>query len=128
MSTTTLQPMFDVEELLAGSGPRARATDKLTSHIAADASQPHMKETKRNILRILDDYGSLVGSEINEQYSLYAARLNWRRPAWDTPRKRAGELAIDGFLDDSETRIAEGNNLPESVYRLTEQGRAAVES
>lgn len=126
MSAATLTPMFDVEELLAGSGPRARKTDKITSHIAADASQEHMKETKRNILRILKDHGSLVGTEINEQYQLYAARLGWRRPAWDTPRKRSGELALDGFLDDSETRIAEGNNLPESVYRLTAKGMEAV--
>lgn len=124
--TDTLTPMFDVEELLTGSGPRARKTDKLTSHIAADASQMHMKETKLHILRIVADCGSLVGTQINELYRTYAARENWRRPAWDTPRKRAGELAIDGYLDDTETRIAEGNNLPESVYRLTDKGREAL--
>lgn len=128
MSAATLQAEFDLEELLTGSGPRARRTDKATSHIAADYSQSSMQETKRNILRILKDHGSLVGTEINEQYQLYAARLGWRRPAWDTPRKRSGELALDGFLDDSETRIAEGNNLPESVYRLTAKGEDAVAS
>ncbi|GAA3730525.1 hypothetical protein GCM10022239_03870 [Leifsonia bigeumensis] len=126
MTTTSLTPMFDLEESVAGSGPRARKTDKVTSHIAADASQVHMKETKRNVLRIVSEHGSLVGSEINEQYLAYAMRKGWRRPAYDTPRKRAGELALDGFLDDSETRIAEGNNLPESVYRLTAKGEAAV--
>lgn len=122
----TLTPMFDVEELLAGSGPRARRSDRVTSHIAADASQVHLHETKQRVLELLNTHGSLVGSEINEQYQLTAARLNWRRVAWDTPRKRAGELATDGFLDDSETRIAEGNNLPEAVYRLTDKGREAL--
>ncbi len=126
MSATTLQPMFDVEELLAGSGPRARATDKLTSHIAADASQLHLHEAKHRILELVAVHQPIVGTELNELYRLASARMNWRRLAFDSPRKRAGELAVDGFLDDSETRIADGNYLPESVYRITAKGLEAL--
>ncbi len=124
--TSTLTPMFEVEELLAGSGPRARATDKVTSHIAADASQVHLQEAKRRILELVAVHQPIVGTELNELYRLASARMNWRRLAFDSPRKRAGELAADGFLDDSETRIADGNYLPESVYRITEKGREAL--
>lgn len=126
MSLDTLQPMFDVEELLAGSGPRARRSDPETSHIAADASQAGLKEAKRNVLQILRDHETLTGTEINEQYSLYAARLNWRRLAWDSPRKRAGELVTDGFLEIAGTRIAEGNFLPESIYTLSLKGLEVI--
>ena len=126
MTSATLQPMFDLEDLLTGSGPRARATDKVTSHIAADASQLHLHESKHRILELVAVHQPIVGTELNELYRLAAARMNWRRLAFDSPRKRAGELAIDGFLDDSETRIADGNYLPESVYRITDKGREAL--
>lgn len=122
-------PIFELEPpqiIMLGDSPRARKSDPVTSHIAADASAVHLHETKQRVLQIVDTHGSLVGSEINEQYQLMAARMNWRRVAWDTPRKRAGELAEDGFLDGSETRTAEGNNLPESLYRLTDTGREAL--
>lgn len=121
--------IFELEPpqiIMVGDSPRVRRSNPVTSHIAADASAVHLHETKRRVLQIVNTHGSLVGSEINEQYQLMAARMNWRRVAWDTPRKRAGELAEDGFLDGSETRTAEGNNLPESLYRLTEMGREAL--
>lgn len=122
-------PIFELEPpqiIMLGDSPRARKSDPVTSHIAADASAVHLHETKQRVLQIVDTHGALVGSEINEQYQLMAARMNWRRVAWDTPRKRAGELAEDGFLDGSKTRPAKGNNLPESLYRLTEMGREAL--
>lgn len=127
--TQSIQPsLFDdlPQIVMNGDSPRARRSDKATSHIAADASASTMKDTKRHVLELINMYGPMVGSEINRRYAGAAPTLGWRRVAWDTPRKRAGELADDGFLDGSETRPADGNNLPESVYRLTERGVAHV--
>lgn len=123
LDTFELEPPQIITE---GDSPRVRTSDPLTSHFAADVSSRHLHETKLRVLQLIDMHESLVGSEVNEQYRLMAARMNWRRVAWDTPRKRAGELAEDGFLDGSETRTAQGNNLPEALYCLTDKGREAI--
>ena len=112
--------------VMAGDSARTRKSDPLTSHIAGDVSSRHMHETKQRVLQIINTHGALVGSEVNEQYVLMAARLNWRRVAWDTPRKRAHELLEDGFLEVESVRTAEGNNLPERAMQLTDAGREAI--
>lgn len=118
-----LQPPQIITE---GDSPRVRRTDPLTSHFAADVSGRHLHETKMRVLQLVAMHGSLVGSEVNEQYRLMASRMNWRRVAWDTPRKRSHELLDEGFLEVSEIRTAEGNNLPERSMRLTDKGREAI--
>lgn len=127
---TSLQPaLFDdvtVPALFPDDSPRVRKSDPLTSHAAADASQAGLKDARHNILQILRDHESLTGTEINEQYSLYSSRLGWRRLSWDSPRKRAGELAKDGFLEIVGTRIADGNTSPESAYTLTLKGLEVI--
>lgn len=129
MTLTETLPIFELEPpqiVMVGDSARTRKSDPVTSHRAADVSSTHLHETKLRVLELLSIHGALVGSEINEQYVLMAARKNWRRVAWDTPRKRAHELLDDGFLEVESVRTAEGNNLPERSMRLTDLGREAL--
>lgn len=109
-----------------GDFARTRKSDPVTSHIAADASQRSMHATKRAVLLIVMQEGEIVGSEINRVYLDRKSRYGWGRIAFDTPRKRAGELAEDGFLEVVDQRPAEGNHLPESTYAITAKGRAVL--
>lgn len=111
---------------LGGDTPRARRTDRVTSHIAADATQATIKVTKLRVLLIVLQEGPILGSELNDLYELRGIRNDWHPIHRDSPRKRAGELADDGFLDASETQQSAGNHLPEAEYRITDQGRAAL--
>jgi hypothetical protein len=112
--------------LPGGDTARTRRTDPATSHRAADVSQETMRLTKVRVLIVVRENGPLVGSEINDLYRFRSARTNWERVAWDTPRKRAGELASDGYLEVVGTRPAAGNHLEESIYGLTDKGRKAL--
>jgi hypothetical protein len=53
---------------------------------------------KAAVLLLVKQEGELTGAELNDLFSLRAARHGWDTYAWDSPRKRAGELAADGFL------------------------------
>ncbi len=111
-----------------GDFARVRRSDPTTSHIAADVSQRSLKQTKFAVLELVLQEGELVGSEINDLYRLRASRHGWRHIAFDTPRKRAGELAADGYLAVVAERPAEGNHLPESTYAITDKGREMLEA
>jgi len=106
--------------------PRARLSDPVTSHIAADATQTALKEAKVRVLHLVQLHQPVAGSQLNELYRLTASRLNWKPLAFDSPRKRAGELAAEGYIEVAEYAIASGNHLPESIYVLTEKGAAEV--
>lgn len=122
-------PLFDIPQIVMnGDHARVGRNDPVTSHIAADVSQRSIKQTKIAVLELVMQEGELVGSEINDLYRLRASRHGWGRIAFDTPRKRAGELAEDGYLDIVDQRPAEGNHLPESTYAITAKGRAVVEA
>ena len=115
-------------QILPDDTARVRQSDPISSHLAADASQRNIKQTKRAVLLIVQQEGEIVGSEINDLYMLRASRSGWDRVAFDTPRKRAGELAADGFLEVVQYRTAEGNHSPEAEYRITAKGHKAVAS
>ena len=89
-----------LHSITGGDNPRARATDKLTSHQAADRSSVNVKAVKRELLVIIGRRGSLTGSEANTLYREAALRSEGGLPvvAWDSPRKRLGELAADNLL------------------------------
>ena len=89
MTTTMIHP-FDTA--------RARLSDPLPSHIAADISQRTKKHVADAVLLIVMQEGELSGQEINDLYELRAARSGWPPVHIDSPRKRAGELAADGLL------------------------------
>ena len=118
---TTLPPMLWDDDT-----PRTRKTDPLTSHVAGDVSQHGLRDAKQRVLQLVSVHAPVTGSELNDLYRLTADRVGWRRLAWDSPRKRASELARDGFLEVVGTQISPGNNLPESAYGITDKGRTAL--
>lgn len=120
-------PMFDVEDLFTGSGPRVGRDAPIQSHMAADRSQRTMHATKRAVLELVQQNGEMSGSDLNDLYQLRAALQGWGKVSFDTPRKRAGELADAGFLK-FRTQTSEGNHLDEKVYSITAKGRAVLES
>lgn len=106
--------------------PRTRRSDPDTSHIAADVSQLGLKEAKLRVLELVARHQPVAGSHLNDLYRLEGSRLDWKPLAYDSPRKRAGELADDGFLDVVERSTSDGNHLPEAIYGITEKGRSVL--
>ena len=87
-----------VPTILGNDAPRARATDPAASHAAADYSQRSIHALRRNLITLVDENPGVIGTELNVLYrDSYRARA-WKRVADDSPRKRAGEMAIDGLL------------------------------
>ena len=99
---------------------RTRKSDPLTSHAAADRSQAAMKPTKIAVLKLIHQEGALTGEEINDLYLLRWYPHDWPIAKYDTPRKRAGELFADGFLE------LHGERDGGRLFRLSETGIAAV--
>lgn len=119
--------LFDVPSIFPNDDTaRTRKSDPHTSHVAGDRSQRGMHESKRRILQLVRMHEPICGSDLNDQYRISASRLNWKTLAWDSPRKRAGELADDGFLEVVDERLSSGNHSLESVYALTDLGREAL--
>jgi len=104
--------------LLAGDTPRARSTDHTTSHRAADRSQKTLPRVRMAVLDILRLRGPLTGNELNDAF--HNGTKNYGKAHWDSPRKRAGEMAEDGLL------TADRSNGSEAVYDLSEAGLAFV--
>ncbi len=89
--------MNNVPTILPDDTARARRSDPLTSHEAADASALERELVKTSVYHLIDAAGvnGLTGSEVNTAYPLTPGA---RRVAWDTPRKRIADLRNDGFL------------------------------
>ena len=89
-----------LHSITGGDNPRARKSDPLTSHMAGDRSSVNVKAVKKELLVIIGRRGSLTGSEANTLYREAALRSEGGLPvvAWDSPRKRLGELAADKLL------------------------------
>jgi hypothetical protein len=100
---------------------RTRKSDPLTSHAAGDRSQAAMKPTKIAVLKLIHQEGALTGEEINDLYSLRWDRHDWPIAKHDTPRKRAGELFADGYLE------LHGGCRDGRVFRLSAAGISAIE-
>ena len=129
MTITEMIPLWESDLpqiVMLGDTARTRKSDPLTSHLAGDVSAHGLHDAKRRVLELVKLHAPVTGSEVNDLYRLTADRLGWHRLAWDSPRKRASELARDGFLEVVGTQTAAGNNLPESAYGITDKGRTAI--
>lgn len=126
MSLTESVPMFDLDSLppilFAGDVPRVRESDPLTSHRAGDVSQASLTKTKARVLTLVSIHQPVTGTELNDLYRLTAARLNWPSVAWDSPRKRAGEMAADGVLEVVGEQLGVNGQM-ESAYKAREVTR-----
>ena len=103
--TVTQSPIF---ELFGDDFPRARRTDPLTSHSAADKSAAGLSEMKQRILGLFVELGPMTDSELNRIYLTNADVRGWKPVRPDTPRKRRSDLTSDGWLiATDETRVNE---------------------
>lgn len=126
MLTETLPPPLFDEDVFTGSGPRAGKDDPIQSHMAADRSQKTLRIVKVRVLHLLAYRSrSLNGNDLNELYRDTAKANGWERVHFDSPRKRAGELARDGYLTATRTD-ANGNDLDEALYSITDKGLEAL--
>jgi hypothetical protein len=118
----------DTPMLLWDDTPRTRATDPVTSHIAADISGKKLRPAKLAVLYVFSLHRPMLGSELNDVYALATNREMVPMLALDSPRRRAFEMERDGYLVVSSVRRAEGNNTFERELALTDKGRAALKS
>ena len=100
---------------LDGPGAMTRKTDNVMSHKAADRAAVNRRAVLEKVLYLVRSAGPLTGAEINDAY----ARLQQQHPtdlprvAWDTPRKRAGELAKADLIE----YVTDGVRGHEGIYR-----------
>ena len=120
MPTAQMVPQI----VMAGDKARTREDDLLTSHMAGDVSALKLAVSMQHILELVDTFGPLVGSELNRLYRELVDTDDL--VAWDSPRKRAGELAERGLLAKRPPRIGDGVT-PETEYELTLVGLEALE-
>lgn len=77
---------------------RARRNDPLSSSVAADLSAKTRGRVHAAVLWMLDRYGPLTGNELNDHYRWRQRGMGWPVVAYDSPRKRAGELVGRGVV------------------------------
>ena len=112
--------------VMDGDTARTRLTDRLTSHLAGNKSQVNMTAIEQAVLRLVAEKGNLVGTELNVLYSEQWVFRGWPQKAWDSPRKRAGELLEAGLLTDAGARRGTANSL-ETLLVLSDSGRRTLE-
>lgn len=111
----TQLPIYTV---FADDSPRARRSDPITSHIAADRTAADMSEMKQRILSLFYRLGPMTDSELNAAYIDQAQVHGWKTVRPDTPRKRRSDLARDGWLQATgETRV-NAFGSPEQVWEV----------
>lgn len=81
-----------------GDTPRARRSDPIASHLAADQSQQSIHIVKHRVLMLVRQEGEITGRDLNDLYRARGDRLGWDRISFDSPRKRAAELYEAGEL------------------------------
>lgn len=79
-------------------GPRARRHDPLSSHVAADRSSVTRRPVADAVLWLVAHYGPMNGADLCDRYMSMRRVQQWPVVAYESPRKRAGELAADGDL------------------------------
>jgi hypothetical protein len=104
---------------------RTRRNDRLTSHLAGDKSQVDMTRIEQAVLCLVAEQGNLVGTQLNVLYSEQWLYRGWPQKAWDSPRKRSGELLDAGLLAEAGTRRGTAGSL-ETLLVLSDAGRKTI--
>jgi len=123
MNTPTLFDDLFVPPILSLLGedtPRAKRKGSRSSHAGADRSAGTRQRVLDAVYQIVKDCGPLNGNEINAVYLRRAGGEGWPAVHFDTPRKRAGELAADNILV-----ITNPDDFRNHIYDLPAMERAA---
>lgn len=78
--------------VMGGDTARARRTDPLSSHVAADKSAATRGQVHEAVVALITDFGPMNGQQLNEQYRELRIFRGWPVVAFESPRKRAAEL------------------------------------
>ncbi len=78
--------------VLDGDTARARLTDPLSSHVAAEKSAETRGQVHEAIVVQIREHGPMNGRELNDRYETFRRAHGWPVVSYDSPRKRAGEL------------------------------------
>ena len=78
--------------VLENDTPRARRTDPLSSHVAADRSTTTRGRVHEAVIVLIRRFGPMNGHELNSHYQGLRVLFGWPVVAADSPRKRAAEL------------------------------------
>lgn len=121
-------PLFEgleVPQILPDDSARARRSDPVQSHMAADRSAKALPLVRQRVLRLVAFHGPRVsGNTLNELYVQKSLSTGWDVVHFDSPRKRAGDLARIGLL--KAERNIDGRTLSEAVYTITDKGMEAI--
>lgn len=79
--------------------PRARVTDPIVSHEAADLSAVNRRRIRNAVWAIVHLYGPVTGNQVNEIYMKRRQVQGWPECHFDSPRKRLHELAAEDVID-----------------------------
>lgn len=129
MSMTMVDvPLFeglDVPQILPDDSARAGRNDPIQSHMAADRSAKALSIVRQRVLRLVAYHGPRVsGNTLNELYAQKTQSTGWDVVHFDSPRKRAGDLARIGLL--KAERTIDGRAISEAVYTITDKGLEAI--
>ncbi len=83
---------MSVPLIFADDTARARKSDPASSHVAADRSASTRGLVHEAVVRLIAQFGPLSGERLNEEYREWRAFNGWPVVAYESPRKRAGEL------------------------------------
>jgi len=90
-------PAPTIGSTFGDDSPRAGRLDSLSSHVGADVSARNRQRVLDAVYILITQEGPLDGSDLNDLYRRRARRNGWPTGIhFDSPRKRAGELAAAG--------------------------------
>ena len=101
--------------------PRARKGDPISSHVAADRSAETRGQVHEAVVEMLSELGPMNGQQLNDTYRELRIFRGWPMVAFDSPRKRAGEL-VGGRVTITNREATEHRGTP-AIYGLPEATR-----
>jgi hypothetical protein len=109
-----------VTAIWPGDSPRARTTDRLTSHEAADATAPHIAASQAAVRHVLSSAplaGAIPLTDV--EIARYAAELGYR---FSDSRLRTArrELEDMGIVESAGTVKPSGSRTRFTVWKLAE--------
>lgn len=98
---------------------RARRSDPITSHLAADRTSGNLPQMQSLVLGIFKILGNATDEELGTYYAIEWHSQGWPQAHPDSPRKRRSELSARGLIQDSGERRANSFGSMETVWVVT---------
>ena len=119
-SVPTLFDTFDI--------PRARQSDPLPSHEAADRTATTKTAVTEAVRSLLWDagYSGLTDDELNAKYAEQRAFWGWPVVDVETPRRRRSDLTVEGVVSASGVRRPNRHGKQVTVWVLTQYQKAVA--